>query len=57
MYWFDVYKTITKQFTKGEFIENNEQCSYWIKGPKEMTALDYVDIQFKNYANNGQFGE
>lgn len=56
MYWFDEYKTITKEYTSSEYIGDDEQCSYWIKGPKTMTALDYVDIKFKNFGQTGEFG-
>ena len=44
MYWFTEYQTITKEYTRDEYIGDDEQCSYWIKGPKEMGALDYIDI-------------
>jgi hypothetical protein len=30
----------------------NSFCSYWIRPPPKMSALDHIDISFSNFKKN-----
>ena len=50
MFWFDSYKKVTFEAKQGEYLDTaDEQCSYWVKPPKEQNSLDHIDVTFKNF--------
>ena len=48
LYWFNSNYKVWKEYDINKDLTNSF-CSYWIRPPPNMSALDHIDISFRNF--------